>query len=235
MNIIFFGDSLTKGRSGLSYVPLLQQQLPQHNIINQGKNGDTIASLYYRIKNMQLPDAIDIAFIWIGVNDILTCIKWPFSFIPKLLVFQPWAKSDEEFTHYYQKIIDLLHPHTKKIITVSPLYIGEDIHNQWNTRLQELSELIKILSESSPNIRYLDLRTRFQTERPSLPPISPYIPSSTALLLDEIIYHTPEKITRKGKQRGLYYTVDGVHLNKRGIQLAAQVFHEQITQLTPRS
>ncbi len=49
MKIAFFGDSLTKGIPGTAYFQLLRQNLPQHELLNFGKGGDTVASLFPHI------------------------------------------------------------------------------------------------------------------------------------------------------------------------------------------
>ena len=42
MDIAFLGDSLTEGRPGAAYLPLLAQRLPQHRLLNHGRAGDTV-------------------------------------------------------------------------------------------------------------------------------------------------------------------------------------------------
>jgi hypothetical protein len=49
MNIALYGDSLTEGRAGVSYINLLQPLLPGHELLNYGRGGDTVISLYHRI------------------------------------------------------------------------------------------------------------------------------------------------------------------------------------------
>lgn len=66
--IAFLGDSLTEGWPGASYFDLLRAALPQHALFNLGRAGDTIADLAARIDGRRLPP-VDLAFVWIGVND----------------------------------------------------------------------------------------------------------------------------------------------------------------------
>lgn len=47
--IAFFGDSLTEGSPGVSYFDILKDKLPNENLLNFGKGGDTVISLYKRI------------------------------------------------------------------------------------------------------------------------------------------------------------------------------------------
>ena len=89
MNIIFFGDSLTEGIPGVSYYNILKEKLPQHNLGNCGKGGDTVISLLRRIKKMNISQTYDIAFLWIGTNDVLVHVskKFPLILLPGMLRF----------------------------------------------------------------------------------------------------------------------------------------------------
>lgn len=40
-------------------------------LLNNGKGNDTVVSLYRRISAMQFEETLDMAFLWIGVNDVL--------------------------------------------------------------------------------------------------------------------------------------------------------------------
>ena len=50
--IAFFGDSLTEGIPGASYFQILKDRLPNENLINFGKGGDTVISLYRRVREL---------------------------------------------------------------------------------------------------------------------------------------------------------------------------------------
>src|SRR5450756_3026037 len=68
MQIAFLGDSLTEGWPGAAYFPLLQRRLPRHELLNLGRAGDTVVDLLRRVTHGVL-DPVDLAFIWVGVND----------------------------------------------------------------------------------------------------------------------------------------------------------------------
>ena len=71
MKIAFYGDSLTAGIPGVSFFNKLQAAVPQHTLMNFGKGGDTAQSLYRRIVKRRLLEPVDLAFLWIGTNDVL--------------------------------------------------------------------------------------------------------------------------------------------------------------------
>ena len=160
MKIAFFGDSLTEGTIGASYFKILEEKLSEHTLINYGRNGDPIVGLYNRMTKLDIDETFDIAFIWIGTNDVFVNIKWHYP-IMKTLAFQPWAKNNQEFEVYYKKILGMLKNRVGKIFTVSPLFIGEDANNKWNKQLGELSAVIEKLSNTYENVEYINLRSVF--------------------------------------------------------------------------
>ncbi|MDZ5610845.1 hypothetical protein U2I54_28710 [Bacillus pseudomycoides] len=50
MKIALFGESLTEGRPGISFCKILRGQFPNDTFYNLGKPGETVTSLYNRIK-----------------------------------------------------------------------------------------------------------------------------------------------------------------------------------------
>ena len=218
---------MTEGIPGVSYFNILKEKLPQHTLVNCGKGGDTVLSLHQRIKKIDISETYDIAFLWIGVNDVLVHVSKKFLII-KLLFSQRWAKDVNDFIHRYQKLLETIKGKAKKIFLVSPLIIGENIHNKWNKKLGELSVEIKALSARYENVEYIDLRKEFILTLSSKKS-SPYIPNS--IIVDTIIawsLNSPECIEKKSKRRGLHVTLDGIHLNSTGAQMVADIFQRHI-------
>jgi lysophospholipase L1-like esterase len=124
MRITFVGDSLTAGMPGSSYFAILRQQLPEHRLINLGRGNDTAISLYHRIARLRFDsEPLDIAFLWVGVNDVEGQGSW----LPRAanaLRRQPRSKSPDEFRAYYQKTLDLLSCRARRVIAVAPLLKG---------------------------------------------------------------------------------------------------------------
>jgi lysophospholipase L1-like esterase len=75
MKIIFFGDSLTQGTFGISYVDRVAAALPQHQIINKGINGDTSLNLYQRVDEDVIALRPDGVFILVGINDAVSAVE----------------------------------------------------------------------------------------------------------------------------------------------------------------
>ncbi len=223
MKIAFYGDSLTAGQPGASFLKMLQSILSEHELLNYGKGGDTVISLYQRIKENKLTPQTTLSFLWIGTNDVLAKA----SVTIKDTLNPPWAKDHKEFGDYYKLTLDLLSPLCKKLIIVPPLFIGEDLNNPWNGELKELAEMIEGLSANYRNVAYLDLRKMFlqklQTKKPSN-----YIIQSRVRLMMDCGLTSIKEIDDKATARGLFFTLDGVHLNGPGATLVANGFSQII-------
>jgi lysophospholipase L1-like esterase len=228
MKILFIGDSLTEGSYGISYVKILKKKFPSYDLMNYGKNGDTIVSLFNRLKKLDLTEENDIAFLWIGTNDVLVNISQSFK-VTKLCSFQPLSKSYEEFYNYYKKTLLFLEKKAEKIFIISPLFIGEDITNKWNKKLDQLSKIIFKISKEFPSASYIDIRKNFYNKLKKNKKNSNFFPKSfLGLVFDGLLNRNPEKINQTSNNRGLKFTIDGVHLNTAGAELCAKIFAEII-------
>jgi len=207
----------------VSFFDILKEKLPQHDLINSGRGGDTVISLYQRIKKLSLSESYDIAFLWVGVNDVFVHVSWKFP-IAKLLFNQRWAKNIDDFIKCYQRLLEAITHNAKKTFVVSPSIIGEEIHNTWNKRLGKLSVEIEALAAKYENVEYIDVRKDFILTLSSKKS-SPFIPYR--IMVDIIIAYLlndPERVERKSKNRKLYLTLDGVHLNNVGAHIVAKIF-----------
>ena len=225
MKIAFFGDSLTQGTIGSSFFSILEEKLPQHTLFNYGQNGDTVRSLLNRIRKIEFEEHFDLGFVWIGTNDILVQLSW--SFPPmKFLQRQPWTPRCEPFKICYQHLLEFLQPRANHLITVSPLFIGEDLTNTWNQQLKQLGKTIKELSQKQ-NMQYLDLQQVFKNHQKTTP--SPFIQKKViGTIIDSLLYTTPSKIEQRSQQRHLQFTIDGIHLNQAGAVIIADTFLKTI-------
>lgn len=219
MRIVFYGDSLTEGKPGAAFYPIVSNQLVEHTLLNFGKGGDTVRSLHERIVRLNPPDA-DLAFVWVGVNDVFAQLSWTYRLMKRLLN-QPWTADPEAFGRRYRALLDTLSARAGRIVTVSPLCIGEDANNPWNLKLSLLAETIEKVTSDYPNVEYLDLRSVFFDRLAGLP-ISGFLPDCPLLMLLGLLKQgSARAVDRLAAQRGLHLTVDGVHLNSAGAELAA--------------
>ncbi len=227
MKIAFFGDSLTEGFPGVSYFSLIKKKFPESEFFNFGKGGDTVISLLKRIESINLPTKFDFAFLWIGVNDVFVKVSRLYPFLKKLRR-QPWAKNHDVFTSHYEKLLDFLAAKADWLLTVPPVFIGEDLDNPWNKELEALSTVIKELSFLQENCEFIDLRKIFTEKLAGQSPL-PYVPRSfPQVIKDTLTLKTSKTVDRVSIERGFQLTPDGVHLNQVGANLTAGVFAEVI-------
>jgi len=227
MKIAFFGDSLTEGFPGVAFFPLLQQRFPEFKLFNYGKGGDTVISLLKRIESTTFPLRFDLVFIWIGVNDVFVKVSRIYPLLKKLRR-QPWAKNHEAFFAHYKKLLYLLASKSDRLFSISPLFIGEALDNPWNRELEALSTVIKEISFLQENCEFIDLRKIF-TEKLAGQSPSPYVPRSfTRIIKDTLTLKSSRSVDRESTERELQLTLDGVHLNQAGANLAAEIFAEVI-------
>jgi acyl-CoA thioesterase I len=68
--LVCFGDSLTEGVIGASYIDMLCERLPGARIVNAGINGDTTLNLLRRVERDVVPWHPDLIVLFVGLNDV---------------------------------------------------------------------------------------------------------------------------------------------------------------------
>jgi lysophospholipase L1-like esterase len=216
MRIVFYGDSITVGIPGASYVRRLRQQVPEHTVLNYSKINATPLSLYHHLHVNNAIRPADMAFILVGVNDLLIERSWLFSRIRR-----QWARNDEQFRDHYQRLLQAIASCTGSVVTLPPLFIGEDFDSVWQRRLANRAAIIAQLASHYPNTCYADLRSTFK-EALRGKPVAPGIGQSLSQSLwDALRLHTDAAITQVAAARRLHYTLDSVHLNVAGADIVA--------------
>jgi len=223
MRIVFVGDSLTEGILGSSYLAILHKKLPGHTLVNLGRGNDTVVSLYRRLSKWRWGEPFDMAFVWVGVNDVSRGSPWTFQAV-SLLKRQPRARNLAEFRAYYEAILDLLRRYVRQVVAVSMALKGEDVTSPCNRELEVLSKVVQELGSRDERTEYLDVRAVL-IERLAGKRISNYLPSSVMrVALDALTLRSDEQIDRKAAERGLHLTLDGIHLDSTGARLVADCF-----------
>lgn len=227
MKIALIGDSLTEGRPGVSFANILKKRFPRESFVNLGKPGETLKSLYSRMTKTGLDTDFDLAFLWIGTNDVYS----------KLLKVQaqPVTENHDEFINVYQQLLEIVISSSKKVVTVSPALVGEYIdNNPSNKEIKELSILIKSLSEKEL-IDSLDLHVVFERELAN-GNSSVYISTNPfRVMCDVFFYKNEARIDRLSSQRGLQLTMDGVHLNSAGAKIVSDEYTNVIRNVIEQS
>ena len=220
MKIALIGDSLTEGRPGVSFVNMLKERFPNDSFVNLGKPGETVKSLYSRLTKTGIGNDYDLAFLWIGTNDVYS----------KLLKVQaqPVVENLEEFNEVYQQVLDIVMSSSEKVVAVSPALVGEQIENPSNKEIKELSTLIQSLSEKQ-HMYYLDLHAVFEKALAN-GNSSGYISTNPfRVMFDVFFYKNEARIDQLSTKRGLQLTLDGIHLNSAGAKIVSDEYAQMMT------
>jgi lysophospholipase L1-like esterase len=227
MRIGFFGDSLTEGLPGVPYVDILQERFPSDELVNFGRAGDSVIGTLQRVRSLRNEKPFDLAFVWTGVNDVLARISWV-SPTTRRLTGKPWADSRDEFIAQYRTLLEVLSPHAARIVAVAPLFIGEDLSNPWNQELDVRAREMESLCGDFDGVEFLSLRP-YMTDVASGECASPFVEKrGLATVWEAIAFRDPEDVDRVASERGLCYTMDGIHLNSRGAKAVADALAERI-------
>jgi lysophospholipase L1-like esterase len=227
VKIAFFGDSITEGLPGTAYIELLREKLSGHELLNFGKGGDTVLSLFKRIQNLDLPENLDISFVWVGVNDVIVKTSWIYPWLRRMRR-QQWSRSVEEFRSHYRGLLDFLSVRTMHLLTAPPLFIGEDVGNEWNRRLEDLSRIISEQTDVCSNGDFIDLRGILF---PLLAgkDVCPFVPTTGIQAVRNVLFGSSQD-NKDDQENGreLFYTIDGIHLNNEGARIVADVLFEAV-------
>lgn len=226
MKIVFAGDSITEGIPGASYYDMLSRKLPGHELINMGKGGDTVVSLLKRLKKADLPVGFDIAVIEVGVNDIFVRLSGIYAVL-NMFVNRGWARNMNEFEAYYGELLDYISKRTKRMLVIPPLFIGEDIRNNWNREIEVMNKVIRRLVCGYEQAAFLDVRS-VMADRLKNRQASGYIAGNVInAVKDTVLLNTPDKVDKKSRDRGLYFTLDGLHPNSICAGIIADAIYKE--------
>jgi lysophospholipase L1-like esterase len=157
MQIAFLGDSLTEGWPGAAYFPLLQRRLPLHELLNLGRAGDTVVDLLRRVTHGGL-DPVDLAFIWVGVNDAVMG-AWDAAGDG---AGSGWGRA-ERLTRIrgdYEELVEWTAARAARIVCVRPIVLEAD-GSVWQEHADELGDVIAALAGTRNSAPALDLRPAF--------------------------------------------------------------------------
>lgn len=220
MNIACFGDSLTFGSIGHSYIKFLRRN--RIGIINnKGINGDTTVCMLKRLKRyIDKPSAesIDLYIICIGTNDLLlpylatVSTLWKMLMIPRAAMMQ-CIEDDNLFQSRYGEIInDILAQH-KEIIALGLPYT--ELCDYPNERVDKRNKLIRRLAQAN-NICFIDVAEIQREIDSNGSKTCSWKNSGLLRLLEGIALPVfPGMKDRLSEMRMLKLTVDGVHWNSQ--------------------
>lgn len=216
MKIACFGDSLTVGMAGYTYIKFMSKE---HSITNHGVNGDTTCCAFERFRsfiNNPRHNDVDCYVIEIGTND---------TFIPYLATLDPVFRAmmeprmkfkhcltdDIEFEKQYEKYFDLLGEHKKRAVIIGMPTL--ELTGFPQKKIAARNTIIKRLSDRH-NMPFVD-PSALQKKINNDPSAFSWKYKSLWFVVTEIIMVVlPFFKDIYPKTRSLKVTVDGAHFSK---------------------
>jgi lysophospholipase L1-like esterase len=230
LKLLFIGDSITRGRLGVSYVDIVQKRFPSYEITNLGRDGETINLVFLRLfEHLKKTNDYDYIFFAGGLVDAV----FP-SFLEKgkMFEFAYWvqekkgiiAKSNSiDFYEYYKSnIIDLKSICSANIVLVTLNCCNEKLDYKYNlVRDQFNAEIKKIVAEEKLFLadaakevnQYLSGKNQRQYSFENF---------WTVTYTDKLFTLFNSGADWLSQLRKLHTTIDGIHLNSKGAELFAK-------------
>ena len=237
MTVTIIGDSLTAGNLGIPYMRYLNP--PEGTaIINRGRDGDTVRGVRERLEESLRADRPDVLVVEIGANDILLPEmaarggNWT-PFVERMLTQGSIPTPDpDDFIAMYA---DLLHIAgswgTEHIICLSIPPVGENLGSERNRRREVLNRRIRELTVDE-GLLLLDIAAAFENELKSISLTSDYFFDDPGeFVIDARLIRRKQEAAILSEERGLFFTMDGAHLNEKGAALMARVISESLAGL----
>ncbi len=224
MKILFIGDSIVKGKLGVSFVDMIAKRFPLAKITNLGVNGENLNIISKRLL-LQLKKVNDYDYVVFegGGGDV---------FLPhflekgKLFEFAHWVQTKKGmvpnttkaafYSAYKATIVEAKKLHKGKIILLTYGCLNENLDFKLNAKLEEYNNAIRQIAEEE-NVLLADAGARMVDYLKDKPQTDHCLESFwTVTYSDPFITFFKGGASYLSKKRKLLVTIDGVHLNDRG-------------------
>jgi acyl-CoA thioesterase-1 len=221
--LVCFGDSLTAGTIGASYVDILRAGLPGVRVVNAGVNGDTTLNLLRRLDRDVVPPRPDMVVLLVGLNDLGTAYGEPpirpyYRFVKGV----EGAITPRRFAQLYRQLIAALRARTGAQIALCTLTtLGERPDDPLQATIDGYSTIIRALAHRE-GLQLIDLRAAFHAAIAADPRDGPPYHVWTPLLDWAAIGWRGQSYASLGARRGYRLLCDGAHLAEAGAKLVAE-------------
>jgi acyl-CoA thioesterase-1 len=222
--LVCFGDSLTEGAIGASYVDLLRARLPLAvRVINAGINGDTTLNLLRRLERDVVSHRPDVVIILVGLNDLTTVYGWRSNRVYyRAIKHVPVALTPIRFARAYRRLIATLRERTAARLALCTLTtVGERLDDPFQRYVDTYSTIIRALAEQE-RLPLIDLRNAFRAALAADPRDGPPYRIWTPILDWAAIGLRGQSYAALGARRGYRLLCDGAHLAEAGAALVAE-------------
>lgn len=222
MRILFFGDSLTWGGYGGSYVQHIKKLLPDDDIINAGVGGNTVINLLDRLESDVLSYDPDGVFVMVGGNDSISYAQ------PKTRPYYEQVQNiphgivdPDLFAQTYRELLSQLQlNHVQTWIGLPPKE-----YNPATVQAMEQYNAIAADAARSFNVPTLDLMTHF---KPQHIPERPEIDLGFINLIGKRVSSNWNDFENERRRGEFTFTFDGLHFTEDAARRAAELIAQFI-------
>ncbi len=231
--LVFLGDSYTKGNCSVNYVDLVKNKLSGRNIkvTNAGINGEHSFGALARLESL-IAAKPKFLTIFIGVNDVLLdyfpSIKKMASVggrLPKTMDISlaGFSENVSKMVQMARKVEGL------RILLVSIPVLGDSLDNKVNEKVEEYNEVLHDLALQH-ELNYLDIfsiQERVLGEKKIKPVFSVdkdiFNHVYSAMFSRHVLRRSWDSISLAN---GMLFSIDGLHLNTRAADIIADYVME---------
>jgi lysophospholipase L1-like esterase len=229
--LICFGDSITQGRIGSSYVDMLRIALPGVDVVNRGIDGDTTYNLLTRIDRDVIAHQPDLVSVMIGLNDFGTAYGEPISrFYYRTAKKVPVAIDIPAFEAFYAGIIQRLQHAGIPVVLFTQTTIDEIPDTPAQALLDGYVHVVYRLA-AKYHLPVIDVRAAFVAAMRNDPRNGPKYHLLQVARDEWNIQRGATTYAQITDERGFNLVVDGVHLSEAGARLVAQTVLPTLKQL----
>lgn len=221
--LVCFGDSITEGVIGASYVDIVRETLPGVRVINAGVNGDTVIHLLRRVERDVIAHQPDVVTIMVGLNDLTTVygLRSSKAYYHALKNLHTQV-APRRFIHAYRQLIRELRARTHAQLALCTLTtVGEDPADPVQHLVDGYSLIVRGIA-AQEGLPLIDVRAAFAQALVAEPRIGPeyriWVPVQDALA----IAWRGASYAGLSQQRGYRLLCDGAHLAPAGAALVAE-------------
>jgi lysophospholipase L1-like esterase len=249
LRVVFFGDSLTEGTHGVSYLAVLRSMLAETparadvRLINAGVGGDTVENLLRRVATDVTSHDPDWVVVLIGANDCTTWLIRRGLWRP-IVFWRTWryfarekgvsrAITPQRFAPCLRALVADLRArtHARIALCTPPPQGVEPRSPRWWLMARYTETIRRIAVEMDCDL--IDLHARWSEVARGLPHRT--LRQRWRALLGALRGDGDADIETLARERGYILTFDGVHFSARGAALAAKVMRDWLAAVMLRA
>jgi len=229
MRILFIGNSITAGNTGVSFVRMIRAANPAWKIINKGVNGEPLYNIGDRlIRHLKKDPSFDRIVIEAGINDLLLPLLEKRGGLYRFVIGRE-RKHDikpldlDKFRNFYSVLLKEVRLYTRaSIVLVNISRINEGAGGEDMRRLAGYNDVIASLAAQA-NYSLADVASVFEDVLGERLSNRDYLCENfwTTSFWDGLRCYLPGQADKISAARKLRLTIDGVHLNSAGARLYA--------------